>query len=181
MEITAMKNDEKDKILKDVEGIINKACNILNHNYKIIKEVTSDKLINEIVVKNLSLYTSYYNDRRAKILKAEILDFWKTQTSFKLISQNTLLNKFSDIWHKLKSSGFKFKIDDVIFKLILASVGRGYISEIKVIELCHLNDQTKTFEYDINEVEKYVNSRLPKTEKQTKKTQNNDKKEEIKK
>ncbi len=173
-----MKNEEKDKILKDVEGIINKACNILNHNYKIIKEVTSDKLINEMVVKNLSLYTSYYNDRRAKILKAEILDFWKTQTNFKLISQNTLLDKFSDIWKKLKSSGFKFKIDDVIFKLILASAGRGYISENKVIELCHLNDQTKTFEYDFKDVEKYVNSRFKQTENQT---QNNDKKEEIEK
>ena len=173
-----MENDDKDRILKDVEGIINKACNILNHNYNIIKEVTSDKLINEMVVKNLSLYTSYYNDRRAKILKAEILDFWKTQTHFKLISQTTLLDKFSDIWHKLKSGGFKFKIDDVIFKLILASAGRGYISENKVIELCHLNDQTKTFEYDFKDVEKYVNSRFKQTENQT---QNNDKKEEIEK
>lgn len=177
-----MENDYKDKIIDAVFVLTENACRLLNDNYKILLEILQNKsLLTEDVVKKLSIYSASYNDKRGRILKNEILEIWQNNSEFKLISKSTMLNKFSDIWHRLKSSGYHFQIDSTIFKMLIWSNARGYINENKVIDLCHFNDQTNTFEYDINEVENYLNSRLQKTEKQTQKTQNNDKKEEIKK
>lgn len=175
-----MNNDNKDKIIDAVFVLTENACRLLNDNYKILLEILQNKsLLTEDVVKKLSLYSASYNDKRGRILKNEILEIWQNNSEFKLISKSTMLNKFSDIWHRLKSRGYHFQIDGIIFKMLIWSNARGYINEMKIIDFCHF-DNTETYSYNPTNVNAYILTQILK-KKQRNTNDNNDKKEEIEK
>lgn len=177
-----MKNDDKDKIIDAVFVLTENASKLLNENYKILNEILQNKsLLTDDVVKKLSLYSSSYNDKRGRILKNEIMEIWQNNSDFKLISKSTMLNKFSDIWHRLKSSGYHFQIDGTIFKMLIWSNARGYINEMKIIDFCHLDETTKTYSYNPTNVKAYILTQILKKKQRNTNDNNNDKKEEIKK
>ena len=176
-----MKKDDNEKIFDAVYVLTENACRLLNDNYKILLEILQNKsLLTDDVVKKLSLYSSSYNDTRGRILKNEIMEIWQNNSEFKLISKSTMLNKFSDIWHKLKSSGYHFQIDGTIFKMLIWSNARGYVNEMKIIDFCHLDETTETYSYNPTNVKAYILTQILK-KKQRNTKDNNDKKEEIEK
>lgn len=168
------------KLVDEVERLVNFTCGLLNDNYNALLDVVPQKeLLNEMVTKNFSLYTSNMSDTRAKILKMEILDFWKTATPYKMISQTMLLQKFVEVWRVLKGGKFHFKIDNILFKIILVSEARWFINETKAIEFCHLNAESGVFTYSRQEIENYVTEKIQKLNKKSK--ENNDIKTQIEK
>lgn len=175
-----MELSEKEKYTKEIESHANKACELLTDNYNALLAVVPQReLLNEIVVKNFSLYTSNMSDTRAKILKMEILDFWKTATPYKMISQTMLLQKFVEVWRGLKGGKFHYNIDNFLFKIILASTAR--IDEYKVIDMCHFDPKTERFATDTKAVESYVTAKFNKANKQETNNENNNVKNEIEK
>lgn len=172
-----MEKDKEKQINEDVKRLVQHTCKLLNDNYEVLLTVVPKELLSEMVVKNLSQYTTAYNDTRAKVLKAQIIAFWRSSTSFKLIHGGALLERFSDMWHKLSGSGFHFRIENILFKIIMVTHARGIIGERKAIELCHLNESAGVFMYDRKEVESYVTSVINKI----KSMENNTDKKAIKK
>lgn len=168
------------KLIDEIERLVKYTCELLTDNYNALLAVVPQReLLNEMVIKNLSLYSTAYNDTRAKILKSEIIDYWRTATAFKMVSQTMILEKFVEIWHKLSGSGFHYKIDNILFKIILVSEARWFISETKAIELCHLNAESGVFSYSRQEIENYVTEKIKKLNEKSK--ENNDLKTQIEK
>lgn len=151
------------KLIDEVERLVNLTCGLLNDNKRALMAIAPQTaLFNEMVFKNFSLYSTAYNDTRAKILKSEIIDYWRTATAFKMVSRTMILEKFVEIWHKLSGSGFHFKIDNILFKIILVSEARGFINETKAIEFCHLNAESGLFNCSRQEIKNYVTEKIKK-------------------
>lgn len=179
-----MKTEEQEKIIKAVFDVANNACDILSKNYKTLLEITPQKamLINEMVTKNFSLYSSQMSDKRAKLMKFEIIEFWRTATPFKIVSQTMILEKFAEVWRGLKKSKkFHFQIDFPIFRMLLANRVNRYIGEIKLIEFCHLDENIQTFEYDETKLKSYLVAQMVKNQKRETNNENNNVKNEIEK
>ena len=171
-----MKIEEQEKIIIAVLDVAKMACDLLNENYKTLLEITPQKamLVNEMVTKNFSLYSSQMSDKRAKLMKFEIVEFWRTATPFKIVSQTMILEKFAEVWRGLKKSKkFHFQIDFPIFRMLLANRVNAYIGEIKLIEFCHLDENTQTFEYDETKLKSYVVAQMIKRLKRVKNNENN--------
>lgn len=164
--------NDKEKFMSEIMSHVEKACQLLTDNYNALLAVVSKEFLNEMVVKNMSLYTSHISDTRAKILKAEILDYWRTATPYKIVSQTMILQKFADVWQKLRGGKFHYRIDNILFKIILASTAK--IDEYKVIEFCHLDESAGVFGYDGKEIESYINSKFDKDNKVNKVDENNE-------
>jgi len=80
-----MKTEDQEKIIKAVLDVAKMACDILNENYKTLMEITPQKamLINEMVTKNFSLYSNQMSDKRAILMKFQIIKI--NQLSISLI------------------------------------------------------------------------------------------------
>lgn len=179
-----MKKEEQEKIIKAVLDVAKMACDILSENYKTLIEITPQKamLVNEMVTKNFSLYSNQMSDKRAILMKFQIVEFWRTATPFKIVSQTMILEKFAEVWRGLKKSKkFHFQIDFPIFRILLANRVNRYIGEIKLIEFCHLDENTQTFEYDETKLKSYVVAQMIKSLKREKNNENNDLKTQIEK
>ena len=179
-----MKIEDQEKIIKAVYDVARMACDILSENYKTLMEITQQKamLVNEMVTKNFSLYSTQTNDKRAILMKFQIVEFWRTATPFKIVSQTMILEKFAEVWRGLKKSQkFHFQIDFPIFRILLANRVNAYIGEIKLLDFCHLNENTQTFEYDENKLKSYVVAQMVKSQIRKTNNENNDIKTEIEK
>lgn len=168
------------KLVDEVERLVNYTCGLLNDNKRALMAIAPQTaLFNEMVFKNFSLYSTAHNDTRAKILRGEIMDYWRNATPFKMVSKTMILEKFLEIWHKLSGSGFHFKIDNILFKIILVSEARGFINETKAIEFCHLDAERGVFTYSRQEIESFVVEKIKKLNAKSK--ENKDIKTQIEK
>lgn len=157
------------KLVDEIERLVNLTCGLLNDNKRALMAIAPQTaLFNEMVFKNFSLYSTAHNDTRAKILRGEIMDYWRTATPFKMVSRTMILEKFLEIWHKLSGSGFHFKIDNILFKIILVSEARGFINETKAIEFCHLDAESGLFNCIRHEIENYVTEKIKKLNEKSK-------------
>lgn len=179
-----MKTEDQEKIIKAVFDVAKMACDILSENYKTLMEITPQKamLVNEMVTKNFSLYSSQVSDKRATLMKLQIVEFWRTATPFKIVAKTMLLEKFAEVWRGLKKSKkFHFQIDFPILRMLIVNRVNAYIGEIKLLDFCHLNKNTQTFEYDENKIKSYVVAQMVKSQIRKTNNENNDIKTEIEK
>lgn len=171
-----MKTEDQENIIKAVFEMAQNACDLLNDNLTALREVArNDALINEMVTKNFSLYSNQMSDKRAILMKFQIVEFWRTATPFKIVSKTMILEKFAEVWRGLKNSKkFHFQIDYPIYRMLLANRVNAYIGEIKLIEFCHLDENTQTFEYDETQLKSYILAQMVISQKRKTNNENKD-------
>lgn len=156
--MVTMIKENSEKSIKKVVQIADDACNKLNENLAILREV-NNKIATPSIVKLFSQF-SPVRDKRSIAILAELREELKKVSGFKIVAEKILNTTIQQTFKLAVEKGFNKRLDAVIKRNILFANARKNINENEILTFCHYDEQPQKFNVNSGEITIYLNNRI---------------------